>query len=779
MSDNKRVPLFERLPEIYKIRDGEQTPPRQLETYLGLVEDIFGSVHENIESLYHDHFIEFCDAWVVAYLADLLGTSHLAGDPWTLRADVADTIALRRRKGTIGSIERLTFDLTGWGVHCTELRENLGWHQHLNHQRPDAGGKPPYGLQSTGIQTVIRGGTVTLRDPALLSLLYSPFDPFAHWPDLKPANIGNIAYNLPNLAIFLWRLAAYRVEVSKPVSRGALAIAMPQAGEAAFIVRFDVHPMGEPVRLFNVSRYKPDAQPPVVSQLDETPGPIPTPRLTQGSAAGNPAKYLTVETYDATDPTLQTLDISEVGLQLHLPQVPFGGNAWTIRGVNLCAWEAPLRPRLRNREIAIDPVIGRMVLGVMTQAEATALVSALLLTYTYGFAGPVGAHPISRPAPPTTWNNEPFTSTLVNFHQNSNGLRNALNSIQNATQPILIEINDSMTHDLDLAAVAGTMNEAGGPNLRLNRTLIIRATDDNRPVIRLARPLRVRPTNVVGATPAQQAQFDAVMDHLTIRLEGLYLTRGAGFPPGEPLIARAALNSLEVRECTFDPGGFLQLNDTRAPIQRSMLLASSYGFVNAAEATAFKQTPEIKLQRTISGPLLIDSDYELSLTDSIVDGGKGVLDDSTNAFAVSAAADPVNGWGPPCQVNGITAFGRTRVESMNGRGGIWVHRLEVLNNQKGCIKFSYFSGESDRLPQNFACVRAPDAILRFVSESYGQPGYAQLSLNADRRVRERGPEDDAMGAFGFLLESHKWRNLEIRYREFMTVGVRPLLIPVT
>jgi hypothetical protein len=36
-----------------------------------------------------------------------------------------------------------------------------------------------------------------------------------------------------------------------------------------------------------------------------------------------------------------------------------------------------------------------------------------------------------------------------------------------------------------------------------------------------------------------------------------------------------------------------------------------------------------------------------------------------------------------------------------------------------------------------------------------------------------------MGAFGFLLEAHKWRNLSVRYREFMPVGIRPLLIPVT
>src|SRR6185295_16599802 len=183
-----RVPLFQRLPEIYRIKDAEQIPPDQLRAYLSLVESAFGAIHQNIESLYHDFFIEFCDDWVVPYIGDLLGTSHLKGDPWTLRADVADTIALRRRKGTLGAIELLTYDLTGWGVHCVELLENLVWTQHLNHQRPDDGGPPPYRDPNPEItrHTPIRGGVVNLRHPSVLSLLDTPFDPFAHLADVKP-----------------------------------------------------------------------------------------------------------------------------------------------------------------------------------------------------------------------------------------------------------------------------------------------------------------------------------------------------------------------------------------------------------------------------------------------------------------------------------------------------------------------------------------------------------------------------------------------------------------
>ena len=50
----KRVELFTRLPEIYRIKDAEQKPPHQLKNFVALFEDIFGKIHENIELLYHN-----------------------------------------------------------------------------------------------------------------------------------------------------------------------------------------------------------------------------------------------------------------------------------------------------------------------------------------------------------------------------------------------------------------------------------------------------------------------------------------------------------------------------------------------------------------------------------------------------------------------------------------------------------------------------------------------------------------------------------------------------
>jgi hypothetical protein len=795
MSFNKRpIKLYERLPEIYRIKDGEQDPPGQLKSYLSLVEKIFDNIHFDIESLYHNLFIDTCDEWAIPYIGDLLGTSHLSGDPWTLRADVADTIVLRKYKGTLLAIERLTYNLTQWGVHCVELRENLLWHQHLNHQRPDVEHNYIHGLGQPVTSGPIRGGLVNLRDPSVLALIKSPFDEFAYSPDFKSETFGAIRYNLPNLAIFLWTLRAYQVKASQSVLSGATNPNPTLPGDASFIARVTVNPTGEPVLLFNTHRFNFDVQQTLlpidtVTEVDRTPNPIPRARLRMNSYAGNPFEYVALNTYNESADNILSLQISRVGLQFHFPTSDFANEdftSWSIRGENLCAWEQGIVPSLRNKEIAIDPVIGRAIIGVDSINKQRSLLENLLVTYTYGSVGPVGAHPIGRSIIPQAWRTPGQTLVEfreVNFHRDPHELELKLGNIENFRRPVIIEIQDSMTHVLDLSQILGTVVEDGGHNLRLNDMLVIRAADNERPIIKLTQPLRFRPANVKGSTEDEQAEFDKLMSRTTVVLEGLYITRDAIFPDGEPLIARAAINSLEIKGCTLDPGGSLMLSGNRAPIKTSIDLKIPYGFANNSEKDAFNQVPLLILERTVCGPIFIDEGYLLlRLINSITDAGSGTRIDPASAnFAVSGRSlDPSNSWSAPISVQGLTVFGKMRSKKVEGvsLGAIWIHLLEILDNQIGCIKLSYFSGEGDRLPTHFGCVNGNEAKLQFESEVFLNPSYGQLSHLTDFRIRERGPNDDAMGAFGFLLDAHKWRNLTIRYSE-LPVGLRPFILRVT
>lgn len=896
VAKNKRVELYRRLPEIYRIKDedlpelfldeGQPVPARQLLKYLEPIEEMFSAIHENIESLYHDLFIEYCDEWVIPYIGDLVGTSHITGDEWTLRADVADTILLRRRKGTLGAIELLTYILTKWGVHAVELFENMAWNQHLNHQRPDGGGSPPYSLSTVRPATPRRGGTVSLRDPSLLAQLNTPFDPFAHLADVQPHEIGQVRYNLPNLAIYLWRLEDYRLEVTKPI----VEVIAPTTG-ITHIVRVNIDPTpvnttlygeyvklpanspaGRPVTLFNTNQLDIFAKKqrkesgennladiaPWVSTTDQVPAPIPRARVSDADIAEDydnslkdppslplryftdgsftaPQDYLSVESYDPAFlrvNDLKTLDIADVGLQLHLPEPEFAGEIWphtkyvapanprnwTIRGENLQAWELELNPPLKNKEIAIDPIRGRIVIGVDSLTRAKALEDNMLITYTYGAVGAVGAHPVSYPTLKKDFDVKKTPTVLyrdVVFRDPAKQLEDVLkdtlkkvrDEIAAGDEPppaIVIEIKDSRVHPLDISVLINTTDATdpkdrlteNGISILLRCPLIIRAADNQRPVIELARPLAFRPAKVSG-TAAEQPKIDAQIEAMFVRLEGLYLARKNHVPPpasgayldGPSLITRVALSRLELVNCTLDPGGFrmhiCEAGKERAKRVEAIDLRNDFGFADPAERGKFKQTPEIIIQRSISGAVFIDEDYRLCLEDSIVESIPVTLGGSVFPFAIANATDPGNEFACSTIIRNVTILGGVMAYTIDGSGGIFAGGLQAFNQQTGCLKYCYFADDSatggakNRLPQNFACVNGKDARLIFTSDFFGQPGYCQLSLECDRRILEEGVGSDQMGAFNFLEEAHKWRNLQIRFREFMPVGIRPLLIPVT
>ena len=816
-----RPTLYERLPEVYRQRDEEQTPAHALRAFVGAIDTVFQALAERVGAQYDDLFIETCDDWVIAYLADLVGTSHLKGDAWTLRADVARTVKNRRRKGTLGAVESQVHALSGWAVHAVELRERLAWNQALNHLRPDIGGGAPFGVDPyRNITWPIRGGTASLRAPAWLSFVGTPFDPFARTVDLRPPlaqldlPVGRDAPNLPNLGVFIWRLADFQTPVSRPSPPLAPwnqieTLAVPP-GAARFAVRFSLHPQGEPLVLFNRHRYAADAEPPNLASIDAVPGPMPMARLTTGTPSGRPEAYVKVVT-DYNEPA-----DSDPGLVLHLPAAPFAGQPWTFRGAELCAWEKGLTPPLRPFEIAVDAKHGRVVFGVGGASSATfadPLAAGLRVSATTGAVaaktldGAVGAQPLPRRFDPL-----PAAALRIAVDGTTVTLADALANLPTRTQPLIIEIINSDTHVLDLSAVAGIGSVGGVFSLRLPVPqastegshpwpLTIRARSGERPVVRLVQPMRIRPDTIGAAATDLQALQN-------VRLQGLYLTRDASFPAGEALIAQAVVNRLELEGCTLDPGGACLLNGNvgggRTPLRTAIRLSADRG-LTPTQQLAFEQTPEIVLSHCIAGAIEIDRNHRLGLAASIIDAGAGA-DAASPALAIGAASGNVEvEWSAPLAFNGITLLGRCRVEQARGDGAIFVHSLEVHDNQDShvgprfsarqdldgygdvlallikagsCIRTSWFADAVNRLPQHVACLFAPDARLRFSADRFGAPAYAQLALDADRRLHDEGPKADEMGAYGFLLATHRWKNVGIRLREFAPVGIRVLLIPV-
>ncbi|HVM14308.1 MAG TPA: hypothetical protein VM287_08250 [Egibacteraceae bacterium] len=208
-SQPHRDRLYDLLPAVHRLRDAERGEP--LRALLAVISEQVKVVEDDLTQLYENWFIETAATWAVPYLADLVGyvpvTSDAAlDDPTTDRGqarsailvprrDVANTIGQRRRRGTLGLLEQLATDVSGWPARAVELYRLLAWSQHVNHLRP------------------ARGRTVDVRGGEALERLGGPFDQHAHTVDVRRVGSHRTPgrFNIPTVAVFVWRLRSYPV----------------------------------------------------------------------------------------------------------------------------------------------------------------------------------------------------------------------------------------------------------------------------------------------------------------------------------------------------------------------------------------------------------------------------------------------------------------------------------------------------------------------------------------------------------------------------------------
>jgi hypothetical protein len=167
-----------------------------LQSLLLVIQEQLAVLAEDLDQLYDDQFIETCASWVIPYIGDLIGYQSVKGIAPAIdnrRADVAETISLRRRKGTVLVMEQLARDVTGWGAHAVEFFQVLGDTQYMNHLRLWNHYGPDLRCWKVGIY-ITRG-----------------FDRTPHKVDVRRIAARRGRYNIQNIGIFLWSLNAYRV----------------------------------------------------------------------------------------------------------------------------------------------------------------------------------------------------------------------------------------------------------------------------------------------------------------------------------------------------------------------------------------------------------------------------------------------------------------------------------------------------------------------------------------------------------------------------------------
>lgn len=151
-----------------------------LRALVSVLAEQVAQLEEELDQLGDDAFIETCAPWAVPYFADLLGFDLSGVAP--PRAEVANAIAQRRRKGTVAVLAEGARDLTGLPARAVEEFRRLAATQHLNHPRPGAATAT---LRGDNTLAPRRGDTV-------------------RGPDIRSLRRGRGRPHLPHLSVHLW-----------------------------------------------------------------------------------------------------------------------------------------------------------------------------------------------------------------------------------------------------------------------------------------------------------------------------------------------------------------------------------------------------------------------------------------------------------------------------------------------------------------------------------------------------------------------------------------------
>ena len=348
--------LFELLPAVHRVRDAELAQSLGLER--GPLEELIGVLAEQIElagegleQAYDDLFIETCADWVIPYIGDLIGYRSLHGELPEIaspRAEVAHTIALRRRKGTALVLEQLARDVTGWDARAVEYFQRLVATQYMNHPRPHCRQSPD------------------LRDGDALEWIGTPFERASRTIDVRRIESGRGRHNIHNIGLHLWRIQSYRRRES--------------AAARAGVRRYRVSPLNHDLPLYCRPRAEDDIT--HLAEPENVPGPLSRRRL---------AERLNLH-YGTRPSAGEAEDNSQPALLLSVDGTVIERDAIDICDLSGDDADWAHVPPLDGR-FAIDPVLGRIALP--SDAPDPAAVS---LTWHEGFSADLGGGEYARVA---------------------------------------------------------------------------------------------------------------------------------------------------------------------------------------------------------------------------------------------------------------------------------------------------------------------------------------------------------------------------------------------
>ncbi|MBK5124373.1 hypothetical protein IQ288_31550 [Burkholderia sp. R-69980] len=722
--------IYALLPAVFRTRDAATGGP--LKALLGVIYEQIAVLDDNLSALYDDEFIETCAPWVIPYIGDLVGWQAITP---AQRAEVADTIGYRRRKGTLIALEQIARDVTGRPAHVVEYFKRLATTESMHHIRPH------------------HASWIDLRRGGALARLGTPFDPsnrtidvrriaprarMPNAPDNAPLDVllhGAGRYNIADIGAFLWRWKAY-----------------PVRGQAAFAVdarRFMVSPLGNDMPLFN--------QPIEITLFASLSG-----RMNVPQPIGRREFF---DHRDAFYGSLDaTADSAPRSVQLYRDGAPVPLDQICVR--DLSDTDSGDWPHPPSGHVAIDPVLGRIAFP--RDADAPGAIS---VDYFYGFPADIGGGPYDRSAD-LVLPKDGFDWLVVIGGPASGAQAPAAtlgeaiaqwNGLTGGPHAGLIVLPNYYAAQIDLTGAAGVQIRpgdtlwivAGEPHVDKQGRAIMPGFVESRATLS-------GDIDVVGVKGAAGSSATAGQ----LWLSSVVLAGGTQVS-GEPL-------TLRIADSTLVPGhGLTRDNEP--------LLAGKPSVVVTSAGTT------VRLVRAICGPLLV------AASASIVRICASIIDATARHGVAYAGADGLSE-GATLHVEDSTVIGKVHTYLMelasntiffarSRASGTWPAALWCTRQQTGCVRFCWLPARAI-VPAHYACLQSdPDSEgalePHFVTLRYGRPSYGLVSGDCPVAIWQGADDRGELGVYHALAEPQAVANLFTRLGEYLPFALEAgiFLIP--
>jgi hypothetical protein len=672
-----------------------------LKALLSVISEQSLVLEEDLEALYDNLFIETCAEWVVPYIGDLIGVRGISAFPgasFTQRAIVANTMAYRRRKGTAAMLEQLARDVTDWDASVVEYFQRLATTQYMNHIRLD------------------NLAVASLHDAATLETIGTPFDSVTRTADVRRIESLRGKYNIPNVGIFLWRLADYSVTNGQPYFFDNR--------------RYYFDPLGKDIQLYN--RTEPEKEITHLAEPINVPMGI-TRRLLDRSFAtyygtDDEGKALSIllSEKDPTEPKrLRPINSNRVKV-CDLSDLT-DANGDVVKDIN----GKTLWSHLPNDKIAIDPVLGRIALPPNEAPEN------LHVTYQYGFSTEMGGGEYDR-------GSSLSTETPIKVPEPKAKIQTALNDIKASGGVVEITNNDQFFGGLNL--VAGTSE---------GKKLELRAANQRQPVI------------VLG--PNQELVLRGAAES-EITLNGLLIGGGVVRVSSAPA---NKLRRLRLVHCTLAPGpiGEIVVAGSSPP---TVLLPQA----PMPRLRIELEGTVVEIDRCILGPIRASAGAQVHITNSIIDASSttavaysGLSEDDPGARLRIENSTVIG----KVFTETMELASNTILLADLDEFDTWPAPVRAERLQQGCVRFSFIPPGS-LLPHPHRCQPANAAEVErvrpsFTSDRYGDAGYCQLSQSCALEITRGADDQVEMGAFHSLYQHRREANLRAALNEYLRFGL--------